>query len=158
MRKVIFTINDHEFFRKRYDLSPEQMQCLYGNEPGFRAKYTLISRPDNDRMIDRYELTDLDGGKMNINDLIPYQRGVILVDCKRFFEEQRPFIGNGKQPTGVTRIDVQLDSTALVVLDLEEDSTPFKVGENRDGLLHILAVLDTIEEVQEFIKKQGSAG
>lgn len=152
MRKVTFTINDHEFFRRHFNFSDDEMMTLYGDEPGFRAKYTLISRPDNDRMIDRYELTDLDGNKMDLSTLNPYQLGVILADCKHFFEEQRPFIGNGKQPTGVVRIDVPLEAMTLTILDLESDHKPFRVCNTRTKPAQLLAVFDTIEEVQSYIK------
>ena len=106
MRKVKFIIDDEKFLREELKRqSPEMVEnqiedIVTGNTP-FKAIFTLCS--ENGNYPDRYELTDFDGNKMNINSLNGYQRGLILSDCYSYFEG-RPYQNNADRPCGVVEI------------------------------------------------------
>ena len=111
MRKVIFNIDDTEYFRRLWTeelekgvspgCTPEKIEdCLLAVD-GFRAVYTLYGEGKN---ISRYTLTDAEGNKININDLNGYQRGCIIGDCLAYFEGRRTAYG-GNVPCGVIGIE-----------------------------------------------------
>ena len=101
MRKVIFKIDDLAYFQKHYNLTEEQMKDIFSDKESFKVIYTLYR---NGNFIDRYELTDYDGKKININDLNGYERGVVLNDCMAYFNGGK-YHSNGTEPCGV--IDIQ---------------------------------------------------
>lgn len=90
MRKVKYIINDLEYLKRVYDLNDTD-DILKDIQP-FKAIYTLIDE-GNGNYYDRYELTDFEGNKININSLNGYQRGVVLYDCVRHFTGQKPQYG-----------------------------------------------------------------
>ena len=104
MRKVIFYIDDLEYlrrdFRAQSDLTENQLDDLLSGLIDFKAIYTLYGNGG----IERYELTDMDGRKIDINSLNHYQRGIILGDCKLYFDGGK-FAFGGDMPTGVIRIE-----------------------------------------------------
>lgn len=89
MRKIIFTINDAEYFRKEYP------QLTFTDADTFKATYLLIG----EKQPDKYEITDYDGKEICIDDLNGYQRGIILCECVKYFE------GKIKNPYGVVKIE-----------------------------------------------------
>ena len=106
MRKVKFIIDDEKFLREELKRqSPEmvenQIEDIVTDNAPFKAIFTLCS--ENGNYSDRYELTDFDGNKMNINSLNGYQRGLILSDCYSYFEN-RPYQNNADIPCGVIEI------------------------------------------------------
>ena len=102
MRKVIFKINDIEYFFQKYkdDMTSDGLTDLLESINPFRAVYTLIGEGKN---VDRYELTDYNGNKIKIDDLNGYQRGVVLNDCMAYFTGGKYF-ENDTQPCGVIEI------------------------------------------------------
>lgn len=105
MRKVIFHIDDREYFRRsltgKYNITENQVDEILSGLNDFKAIYTLFG---DGQQIDHYKLTDIDGNKMNINSLNNFQRGVILNDCKAYFEG-RKYCFDGDVPTGVIKIE-----------------------------------------------------
>ncbi len=103
MRKVIFKIDDKEYFRREL----EKDNCI-GKQAGdilkglrnFKAIYTLYGVENN---VDRYELTDYDGNKISINDLNGYEKGVVLNDCHAYFTGGK-YHDNADKPCGVVGI------------------------------------------------------
>ena len=53
--------------------------------------------------MDRYELTDHDGNKIDIDDLNGYEKGVILNDCHTYFTGGK-FHSGVDNPFGVVEI------------------------------------------------------
>ena len=104
MRKVIFEIDDIAYFKKTF-IEEEGLtenaanDLISGMGDSFIATYTLIgeSQPD------RYELTDRNGKKININSLNGYQKGVILNDCYAYYVGGKYQFNKGK-PCGVINI------------------------------------------------------
>ena len=64
-------------------MSELQFNDIFGNEEPFKCIYVLYG--EKKECPDRYELTDLNGNKININDLNGYQKGVVLNDCWAYF-------------------------------------------------------------------------
>ena len=80
MRKVIFKIDDQEYFRRQLEkknCTEEQIKNILKDIGNFKAIYTLYGDGKN---VDRYTLTNHDGNKININDLNGYEKGVVLND------------------------------------------------------------------------------
>ena len=104
MRKVTFVIDDIEFFKKEYagKLSKKDFMEIFKNTNSFQAIYTLIGK-ENSKTPDRYELTDLDGNKMQLNELNDYQKCVVLADCWTYYTGEHYFSGTQK-PYGVIKI------------------------------------------------------
>lgn len=103
MRKVIFKIDDKKYFRKEF----ENDNCLKGQIDeilkamnDFKAVYTLCGKG---KQVDRYELTDHIGNKININDLNGYEKGVVLNDCYAYFTGGK-YHCNADKPCGVVEI------------------------------------------------------
>lgn len=100
MRKVIFKIDDYEYFKKEFELegvNAEESERILKHIKPFKAIYTLYG---NGNSIERYELTDLDGNKIDFNSLNGYERGMVLNDCKRYFSSTEH-----NKPCGV--VDIQ---------------------------------------------------
>lgn len=99
-RKVAFIINDLEYFRKFYNLTDEQFNSMLADQKPFKAVYTLIG---NDKTVDKYILTDMDGNKLYMDDLNGYERGVVLNDCYAYFTGGN-YCDEGTDPCGVVEI------------------------------------------------------
>lgn len=103
MRKVIFKIDDKEYFRRELEKDNcigKQADDILKGLGNFKAIYTLYGEGNN---VDRYELTDYDGNKININDLNGYEKGVVLNDCHAYFAGGK-YHSNASQPCGVVEI------------------------------------------------------
>ena len=103
MRKVIFKIDDKEYFRRELEKDNcigKQADNILKGLGNFKAIYTLYGEGNN---VDRYELTDYDGNKININDLNGYEKGVVLNDCYAYFTGGN-YHSNASQPCGVEEI------------------------------------------------------
>lgn len=96
MRKVTFYIDDIEFFKIKHPYVKDTLDEL----ERFKVIYTLIG---NGNTLDRYELTDYDGNKIDINSLNGYQKGVVLSDCQSYFTGE-PYVDNDNIPYGVIKI------------------------------------------------------
>lgn len=105
MRKVTFTINDLEWFRKFYKMSDAQFKDIFDNQESFKCTYTLYG--EGKKYPDRYELTDFDGNKISINDLNGYQKGVVLNDCCAYFTGGK-YHSDTKEPCGVVEIKEEI--------------------------------------------------
>lgn len=105
MRKVIFKINDKEYFKKDFkrqniNITEEQTEGILKGLKIFKAIYILYG---NEKQVDRYELIDYDGNKMNINDLNGYEKGVVLNDCYAYFIGGK-YCFDSDSPCGVVEI------------------------------------------------------
>lgn len=105
MRKVTFYIDDDKYFRGRFkkenpNLTDDEIENIMENITPFRAIYSIIG---DGKSADKYELTDCNGNKINLNDLNGYQRGVILNDCMAYFTDGR-YHENVDHPCGVVQI------------------------------------------------------
>lgn len=103
MRKVIFKIDDQEYFRKEFEkegCTESQTEDILKELKNFKAIYTLYGE---EKQVDRYELTDYDGNQININDLNGYEKGVILNDCYAYFVGGK-YHSNADKPCGVVGI------------------------------------------------------
>ena len=103
MRKVIFKIDDQEYFRRELEkenCTGKQTENILKGIGIFKAIYTLYG---TGKQVDRYELTDYKGNKININDLNGYEKGVVLNDCYTYFTGGRYF-NNADKPSGVVNI------------------------------------------------------
>jgi len=103
MRKVIFKINDKEYFTREFEkdgCTGKQAGDLLKGVGNFKAIYTLYGEGKN---VNRYELTDYDGNKISINDLNGYEKGVVLNDCCAYFTGGK-YHSNASQPCGVVEI------------------------------------------------------
>ena len=104
MRKVIFTIDDLEYFKRmlqKQNVTEEAQKDILDNLNQFKVIFTLYG---NGNCFERYTLTDYDGNKVNYNDLNGYQKGVVLSDCMSYFTGGK-YHGNKTEPCGV--IDIQ---------------------------------------------------
>lgn len=103
MRKVTFYIDDIEYFRKRYKdkMTEQQFNELFSDMANFKVIYSLFGEGEN---IERYELTDYAGNTVNLNSLNGYQKGIILNDCKAYFEGKAYFNEND-DPCGIVKIE-----------------------------------------------------
>ena len=103
MRKVVFVIDDIEYFRRslqKQNVTEESQNEILKGFNDFKAIYTLYGEENT---VDRYELTDFDGNKININELNGYQRGVVLNDCMAYFSGCK-YHSNATDPCGVVEI------------------------------------------------------
>ncbi len=106
MRKVIFKINNKEYFRKELEkdgCTEKQAENILKDIKNFKAIYTLYGNGEN---ADRYTLTDYDGNKININDLNGYEKGVVLNDCFAYFTGGK-YHSNIDKPCGVVENQYQ---------------------------------------------------
>ena len=86
MREVTYYINDHEFMRELYKDAPNLDSIMSGLSDPFVCVYTLKGLivpgyPTTEYSF--YELKDVVGRKIDMDDLNGYQRGIILRDCQR---------------------------------------------------------------------------
>lgn len=101
-RKVKYRIDDIQWFQKRYKLSEQKTKEIFSScDDSFKVIYTLIG---NGRTVDRYELTDYDGNKININSLNGYQKGAVLNDCYAHFTGGK-YQFDMDEPMGVIEIE-----------------------------------------------------
>lgn len=103
MRKVIFKIDVQEYFRRELEkdnCTGKQAEDILKELGNFKAIYTLYG---NKKQVDRYELTDYEGNKIDINSLNGYEYGVVLGDCHAYFESGK-YHSNTKKPCGVVKI------------------------------------------------------
>ena len=100
MRKVIFKIDDLEWFRQYYKLSEEQFSDIFSDQQPFKCIYILYGEG---QQVDRYELTDYTGNNIYLNDLNGYQKGVILNDCYVYFTGGK-YHSDTEGPCGVVDI------------------------------------------------------
>lgn len=103
MRKVIFKIDDKEYFRRELEkenCTEQQVEYILKNIGNFKAIYTLYGEGKN---VNRYELTDHNGNRININDLNGYEKGVVLNDCCAYFTGGK-YHSNTDKPCGVVEI------------------------------------------------------
>lgn len=106
-RKVTFTIDDSQYLRnelKRNNLTDKEIDEIFamgtlsefmGILSEFKGTFTLYGRGITE---DRYELFNVNGEKMDVNDLNPYQKGCIISECDAYFE------GRNDKPYGVVDI------------------------------------------------------
>lgn len=73
MRKVTFTIDDLEYFKRKFSFTDRQMDEFFGDSESFMAIYTLVGEGNHP---DKYELTDYNGNKISLEALNGYQKGV----------------------------------------------------------------------------------
>lgn len=103
MRKVIFKIDDKEYFRRELEkenCTEQQVEDILKNIGNFKAIYTLYGEGKN---VNRYELTDHNGNRININDLNGYEKGVVLNDCCAYFTGGK-YHSDTDKPCGVVEI------------------------------------------------------
>lgn len=98
MRKVTFIIDDMASMRELYkdDLTEEFAK----NQESFKVIYSLIGNKNPDR----YELHDMKGNKLNVNDLNGYQRSCIINDCYKYFCGKGNYCFGTAKPFGVLSI------------------------------------------------------
>jgi hypothetical protein len=101
MRKVVFTIDDIEYFKQKFKLSDKQVAEFFGEKESFKVIYTITG---NGRNPDKYELTDYDGNKIPLDSLNGYQKGVVLNDCMAYFTGGE-YHGDYDAPHGVIKIE-----------------------------------------------------
>lgn len=104
MRKITFMINDLEWFRKYYKMLESQFNDIFKNEKPFKCIYVLYGEG---KKAQRYELTDFDGNKININELNGYQKGVVLNDCWAYFTGGK-YHSDTDEPCGVVEIKEEI--------------------------------------------------
>lgn len=100
MRKVTFYIDDLLFCKEFYNLTDKQMSEMFGDSERFKATLELYG--DN-KYPNQYKLTDYTGGKININNLNGYQKGILIGDCYAYYEK-RKYSNNMSKPFGVIKI------------------------------------------------------
>lgn len=101
MRKVVFTIDDIEYFKQKFKLSDEEVAEFFGEKESFKVIYTITG---NGRDPDKYKLTDYNGNKIPFNSLNGYQKGVVLNDCMAYFTGGT-YYDNSVEPCGVIKIE-----------------------------------------------------
>lgn len=101
MRKVVFYIDDLCYFRQEFNLTEAQINNIFNNKVSFKVIYTLYGEGKN---VNKYELTDYNGNKINLNSLNGYQRGVVLSDCMAYFTGGK-YHSNNSSPCGVIKIE-----------------------------------------------------
>lgn len=104
MRKVEFYIDDLQYFRNDFKIQNPELtdiqidNMLEGLKP-FKAIYTLFG---DGKCIDRYEMKDENGNKINFNDLNGFQKSITW-DCDSYFEGSKSF-EKGNELVGVINI------------------------------------------------------
>lgn len=104
MRKVIFKIDDHEYFKREFvekdGCTEKQAEDILKGLGIFKAIYTLYG---TGKQVDRYTLTDHNGNRININDLNGYEKSVVLNDCCAYFTGGK-YHSDTDNPCGVVEI------------------------------------------------------
>lgn len=116
MRKVIFKIDDIEWFRRFYEVSEEDFKKVFEGKESFKVIFTLYG---NGKTVDRHELTDFNGNKKNINDLNGYEKGVILNDCYAYFEG-RKYHSEARIPGGMIEVIEEIDGKQVKKWEMPE--------------------------------------
>lgn len=101
MRKVVFNIDDIEYFKRIYKFTNEQAAEIFKDIESFKCIYTIIGQGNNP---ERYELRDLNGIEIQLNSLNAYQKGVVLNDCMEYFIGGK-YDGKKNKPCGVIKIE-----------------------------------------------------
>lgn len=109
MRKVIFKIDDIEWFRRFYKVSEEDFYKIFAGKESFKVIFTLYG---NGKNVERYILTDFNGNKKNINELNGYEKGVLLNDCYAYFEG-RKYYNYAEIPCGVIEGIEEIDGKLI---------------------------------------------
>jgi hypothetical protein len=112
MRKVKYIIDDIKWFQQYYKLSDEETEKLFGDKESFKVIYTLYGEG---KTVDRYELTDFDGNKVQLSSLNGYERGVVLNDCYAHFAGSKTSHNEKEQPSGVISIEETTESEEIYV-------------------------------------------
>lgn len=102
MREVTYYINDHEYMRELYKEAGNLDDIMSGLPDPFVCVYTLKAVVTSGQPVmghNYYDLTDIMGRKINMEDLNGYQRGIILCDCQKHFD------GKQDNPFGVVKIE-----------------------------------------------------
>jgi hypothetical protein len=98
MRKVTFVIDDMASMGELYkDDSTEE---LTKDKKSFKVIYSLIGNED----AHRYELHNMNGNKLNVNDLNSYQRSCIINDCYKYFSGKGNYCFGTVKPFGVVSV------------------------------------------------------
>lgn len=146
MRKVTFFIDDLAFFK---DEAPD---VDFGDQKSFKAVYTLYGEGKN---IDRYKLESVDGviigAKIPLDTLNGYQRGVILNDCKAYFEG-RSYTNNGTKPCGVVKI---VDNGLVLEMIGEQKQYLTPKARIREDIANAMRVSNTFEEYKTVMTNNG---
>lgn len=102
MRKVTFMIDDIASMKEIYknELSGEKFDDTMKDQKPFRVIFSVIGN----KSPDRYELSDMEGNRLNINDLNGYQRACIMGDCYKYFENKSNYYFKTDRPFGVVDI------------------------------------------------------
>lgn len=116
MRKVIFKIDDIEWFRRFYEVPEEDFKKVFEGKESFKVIFTLYG---NGKTVDRHELTDFNGNKKNINDLNGYEKGVILNDCYAYFEG-RKYHSEARIPGGMIEVIEEIDGKQVKKWEMPE--------------------------------------
>lgn len=116
MRKVIFKIDDIEWFRRFYEVPEEDFKKVFEGKESFKVIFTLYG---NGKTVDRHELTDFNGNKKNINDLNGYEKGVILNDCYAYFEG-RKYHSEARIPVGMIEVIEEIDGKQVKKWEMPE--------------------------------------
>lgn len=101
MRKVVFTIDDIKYLKRKFKLSDEEVVEFFGDKQSFKIVYTITG---NGRNPNKYELMDYDGNKIPLDSLNDYQKGVVLNDCMAYFTGGI-YYANSDEPCGVIKIE-----------------------------------------------------
>ena len=94
MRKVKYHINDLEWMKQHYKMSGKEFSSIFDGQIPFQAVYSLIGEQNSNK----YVLLDIEGNRLNINNLNGYEKGVILNDCNNHF------LGKTSVPRGAVSI------------------------------------------------------
>lgn len=101
MRKVVFYINDREYFKNEFkrqkpDITAEGLEKILEDIKPLELIFTVYG---NGKSPDRFELTDKDGNKVCMSSLNGYEKGVVINECYAYFE------GRNDTPCGVVGIE-----------------------------------------------------
>lgn len=85
-------------------MSDLQLKDIFADQEPFKCIYILYG---DKKQPEKYELTDFDGNKININALNGYQKGVVLNDCYAYFTGGRYHSETG-EPCGVVEVKEEI--------------------------------------------------
>ena len=102
-RKITFIIDDLQCLRnevrREKNLTDKEIDSLFNELSGFKCTFILYGRKTSE---DRYELFNVNGEKMSVNNLNPYQKSCIISECHAYFE------GRNDKPFGVVDIKEEI--------------------------------------------------
>jgi len=99
MRKVTFIIDDIASMKELFKNEENASEAMK-DQKSFKAVFSVIGN----KSPDRYELSDMNGNRLNINDLNGYQRACIMGDCYKYFESKSNYYFKTDKPFGVIGI------------------------------------------------------